>query len=435
MKFLIYPTAILLATLSYLQVHAEKACVPDMRDTLEMSVHFRCARSEVEPNFKNNREILDSLTNTLTKLIETGSEPKIQITGAASPEGGITYNYKLSQRRANAISNYLSNRINFPDSAISFAFLGRDWQGLKRYVEADENVPDREAVIILLESLAEKSGTPGNRPTDGDSEQHDGMKSLKKIGGGRAFGYLYSTYFPTLRATRVLIAEPAWPHLSGISPALPLLEAENMISRRLITMMPYFEQDKAARKPFYMALKTNMLFDAALIPSIGAEFYLGKNISVVANWAYGWWDKNSSHLWWRYYGGDIAARWWFGKAAHEKPLTGHHIGIYGGVFTYDFELGGDGYMGGRPGHWLWDRFLTNAGIEYGYSLPVAKRLNIDFTIGLGYIGGKYIKYYPQGSHYIEESIHKVRWFGPTKAEISLVWLIGHGNTNQKGGSR
>nr|WP_147351517.1 DUF3575 domain-containing protein [Bacteroides caccae] len=28
-----------------------------------------------------------------------------------------------------------------------------------------------------------------------------------------------------------------------------------------------------------------------------------------------------------------------------------------------------------------------------------------------------------------------RWFGPTKAGISLVWLIGRGNYNEKKGGR
>ena len=77
------------------------------------------------------------------------------------------------------------------------------------------------------------------------------------------------------------------------------------------------------------------------------------------------------------------------------------------------------------------------GVEYGYSLPIAKRLNIDFTLGIGYLGGKYIKYIAADNKYLWQSTHKVNWFGPTKAEISLTWLIGHGNYNnskRKGGN-
>lgn len=189
-------------------------------------------------------------------------------------------------------------------------------------------------------------------------------------------------------------------------------------------------------KPFYMDLRTNMLFDVLAVPNIGAEFYLGKNISVIADWMYGWWNKDARHRYWRIYGGDLGVRWWFGRKAHEKPLTGHHLGLYGGALIFDFELGGTGYMGGKPGGSLWDRCLVNAGVEYGYSLPVAKRLNIDFSIGLGYLGGRYIKYFPFDNDYYREKEYKVRFFGPTKAEISLVWLIGYDNTNKrKGGDR
>ncbi|MBD5357084.1 MAG: DUF3575 domain-containing protein [Bacteroides sp.] len=193
---------------------------------------------------------------------------------------------------------------------------------------------------------------------------------------------------------------------------------------------------KCPCKPFYMALKTNLLYDALALPTVGAEFYVGKNISVAANWMYGWWDHNSTHFYWRAYGGDLTLRWWFGKKAHDKPLTGHHLGIYGGVVTYDFELGSTGYMGGLPHRTLWDRCNLFGGIEYGYSLPIARRLNIDFTIGIGYLGGKYMKYKPLGNHYVWQSTHELKWFGPTKAEVSLVWLIGCGNYNaKKGGAK
>lgn len=189
-------------------------------------------------------------------------------------------------------------------------------------------------------------------------------------------------------------------------------------------------------RPYYFAIKTNMLYDVALVPNLGAEFYLGKNISVYGEWMYAWWSNNKRHHYWRIYGGDAGVRWWFGKKAHTKPLTGHHLGIYGGALVFDFEWGDTGYMGGKPGGTLWDRCLVNSGIEYGYSLPIGSHLNIDFTIGLGYLGGNYIKYYPFDNDYYREKEYKMRFFGPTKAEISLIWLIGRGNTNKReGGDR
>lgn len=64
---------------------------------------------------------------------------------------------------------------------------------------------------------------------------------------------------------------------------------------------------------------------------------------------------------------------------------------------------------------------------------VARRLNLDFVIGLGYWGGTYYEYLPMDNHYVWQATRQRHWFGPTKAEISLVWLLGRGNYNQKKG--
>ena len=184
-------------------------------------------------------------------------------------------------------------------------------------------------------------------------------------------------------------------------------------------------------KPFYMALKTNMLYDALLVPNASVEFYLGRNWSVAGGWMHGWWKNDPAHWYWRLYGGDLTLRRWFGRRAEEKPLTGHHLGVYGSMFTYDFENGGRGYMGGQPGGTILDRALWSAGIEYGYSLPVARRLNLDFSLGLGWIGGQYHEYLPMDDCYVWQSTSRFDYFGPTRLEVSLVWLLGRGNINNR----
>ena len=192
---------------------------------------------------------------------------------------------------------------------------------------------------------------------------------------------------------------------------------------------PEFAAEEPREKsPFYMGFKTNLLYNILAIPNIGVEFYLGSNFSVAANWHYAWWKNDKKHNYWRTYGGDLALRYWWGKRAHEKPLTGHHIGLYGQMITYDFELGGRGVLADR---WSWA-----AGLEYGCSLPVAKRLNLDFTIGMGYHWGEFKEYLPIDGHYVWQATKNRNYWGPTKAEISLVWLIGKDNYNvKKGGNK
>lgn len=97
--------------------------------------------------------------------------------------------------------------------------------------------------------------------------------------------------------------------------------------------------------------------------------------------------------------------------------------------------GGAGYIGGEPSGSLFDRCHYGVGIEYGYSLPVARRLNIDFTIGAGYSAGKLYEYLPLDDCYVWQKTKNRRYFGPTKAEVSLVWLLGRGNVNKKKGGK
>ncbi len=180
----------------------------------------------------------------------------------------------------------------------------------------------------------------------------------------------------------------------------------------------------ADRKPFHMALRTNILYDAVTVPNIGIEFNLGSGWTIGASWMHAWWKNDRAHNYWRNYGGELDIRKYFGKRAERKPLTGHHLGLYMQALTYDVELGGRGYMGGKPGGTIFDKASYGIGIEYGYSLPIARRLNLDFGIGIGYLGGEYRVYDPSDTHYVWKETRHRHWFGPTKAEVSLVWLIG-----------
>lgn len=189
-------------------------------------------------------------------------------------------------------------------------------------------------------------------------------------------------------------------------------------------------------KAFYMSIKTNMLYDVLLTPNIGIEFNIGKRFSVATNWMYAWWKNDNKNWYWRTYGGDISIRKWFGKKSTVKPLTGNHIGLYTQALTYDFQFGGKGYLAGESHGNIFDKANFAIGIEYGYSLPIAKKLNLDFTLGVGYMWGIFYECTSIDECYVWQATKNRRWIGPTKAEISLVWLIGRNNINvRKEGKR
>jgi len=62
-------------------------------------------------------------------------------------------------------------------------------------------------------------------------------------------------------------------------------------------------------------------------------------------------------------------------------------------------------------------------------------VNLDFTIGMGYLTGEYHEYLPMDDCYVWQATKNRRWFGPTKAEVSLVWLFNMKDILQKGGIR
>jgi len=394
----------------------------------EVCIGFPVGNSTLDTAYGNNAARLSEVVSFLESVKKDSTLELVEVSfcGSASPEGGFAINRELAEKRRNSLERYVRERVSLPDGIISRPEGFIAWERLAELVEVSD-MPHKEEAVDVLRNVPEF--TYNNKGVLVDSRK----KHLMELQYGRTWHYMHKHFFDQIRNASVILVTVR---------QKPVIEEKTVVKEEPAPADTTAVVEKAdtivavspeTSKPFYMALKTNMLYDVLAVPNIGVEFYLGKNWSISGNWMYGWWKKNSSHRYWRIYGGDLAVRYWLGKKANEKPLTGHHIGIYGQAFTYDFEWGGKGYMGGEPGGTLWDKTNYAAGVEYGYSLPVANRLNIDFTLGVGYWGGKYYEYIPLDGHYVWQATKKRHWFGPTKAEISLVWLLGKGNSNNKKG--
>ncbi len=395
----------------------------------DFSVTFRQSKWNLDPAFGDNSVVLDSIDRLFTTIRNDSiyRVRHVSFTGGASPEGSLKFNCFLSEKRAMALFDHISRYRRLADEDKTFLFIGRDWEGVLRLAELDGDVPYREATMALLRSIADEKRLTVKEP-------ERSLERLKRLHDGKPYRYLYRNIFPAVRTSRLVID---YDHIlarllnESVAPHIDLIlatAADADIAADYIPVLPVLHDDFC--RPFYMDVRTNMLFDALALPNIGAEFYIGRDFSLGGDWVYGWWSDTARHRYWRAYGGELFGRWWFGSAARRKPLTGHHIGLYGQLYTYDFEWGGKGQMGGKPGGNLWDKAQWGLGLEYGYSLPVGRRINIDFSLGLGYTAGYYYEYKPVDTHYVWQSTSHRRWFGPTKAEISLVWLIGCDNYNR-----
>lgn len=378
-------------------------------DTIGVRVYFHQSKVNLLPDYKRNSERLDSFINELHK-VQTNPQYRfrsINIKGGASPEGTKRFNNWLSKQRADRITEYIEDNsiVPFNEYQVTYEYPGVDWEGLKRFVLNDPDVPNRDQVLYIID-----------HPGPGD----DRVKRLKALKWSIPWQYLYQKYYPPLRASQVQIIFDRIFKLDSLRKAMfRPLELHDSID----TLRFKFKFNRLLPQlPFYAAFKTNLLYDLALVPSLGVDVYMGNNWSVAVNWEYAWWKCDHKHWYWRAYGGDVEFRKWMGKKAHEKPLTGHHLGTYFQLLTYDFELGHRGYQGRR--------WTKGGGIAYGYSKPISARFNIDFTLGVGCHFGNYYRYVPIDDHYVWKKTRKRLAITPTKIELSLVWLIGSLNYNE-----
>ena len=171
-------------------------------------------------------------------------------------------------------------------------------------------------------------------------------------------------------------------------------------------------------------LKTNLLYDALIVPNIAAEMHVGKNYSVGLGYWYTWWSSNPSHRYWRSYGGEINLRKYFGRQTAKNPLAGHHLGVVSQMGMYDVERGSRGYM---------SDFSYTIGAEYGYAFGISRRLTLDLALAVGYFGGTYKVYDPIDTHYVWQETRSRKWFGPVKAEATLAFRLWKDKPKEEGG--
>lgn len=185
------------------------------------------------------------------------------------------------------------------------------------------------------------------------------------------------------------------------------------------------------------AMKTNLLFDAVLAPNIELEVPFGrdKRWSMMAEVWCPWWrfDHNPAGEVNPYYRSDqrptktayelltvgVEARYWFApRCAKSRPaLTGAFVGLYGAGGKYDLGRKGEGDQGE----------FTSLGLSVGYSWPIARHWNLELSAAAGYVGGPKVHYQNEfDDARLIYRRHSDHWYyiGPTKAKVSLVWVIG-----------
>ena len=413
--------------------------------TDSLYIYFQRGYWIVDTSFHNNRETFATLISILQRHPADSLRHlvRMQFEGNASPDGTAPANARLSRKRAETVTKYLNSYIQIADSLISVMAEGIDWDGLYVSVERDPECPAREEILNIIRETPEWIYDDNNRIVDGRK------KRLMDLQGGIPYNYMAENIFPDLRNTTITLyyenkdraitpiakkesivkdsisdilgtgdilrEKPDKPDSVSARPQITLSE-EDSIKATAIAKTSKIKAPDATIEPandislHRLALKTNLLYDAILMPSLEIEYRIDDRWSVAVDGNVAWWKKDSRHKYYQIATITPEGRYWFRT---KKPWHGHYIGVFAGGSWYDLENGARGYKG---------EFLMT-GLSYGYMFPIGRSLSLEAGIGIGFLHTTYEEYLPIDGHYVYQQTSRTNWFGPVKVKFSLAWRL------------
>ena len=169
------------------------------------------------------------------------------------------------------------------------------------------------------------------------------------------------------------------------------------------------EADSQNHTPIYrFAIKTNALYDAALMPNVELEWRINDHWSVLAEVNVAWWHKESTHKYYQIAMASPEVRRYFNA---DQRWKGWFVGAFAGGGKYDLENGGTGYRG--------EGYMV--GFSGGYMWPIGNSFLVEASLGVGYMYSRYKEYIPHDGHYLYQRTKDLNYFGPLKAKVSIGW--------------
>ncbi len=378
-------------------------------------IYYRKDKTTLDPNYLSNDLQIDTILHYLARSPKIDS---ISITSYSSPEGEFEFNKYLAEKRAETARDFILNNLS-PKTKTPKIILNpvyEHWEGLLEEVRANYHLHDRDHVISILE----------------DSTITDAVRKekLKAIDYMPVWEHLIGNHMSELRLATwicVWVAPEDLPLLASI-PAPPLHVPDNAEIIRPSSPPPGPAPSKpavpawlaaipAAFDGYVPALRTNLLYDVASVLNLSAEFPIGEKFSLMVEDTFPWWtwgpNNNKYSIQIQEFG--LEPRWWFRKEGH---LLGHFVGLYGKSGLYDIQF--DKAVCYQGEYW-------STGATYGYAMKLGRHLHLEFSASLGYVGMDYRHYQPAEDYGLlfkdKYNVGKIKYFGPTKLAVSLVWPI------------
>lgn len=168
-----------------------------------------------------------------------------------------------------------------------------------------------------------------------------------------------------------------------------------------------------------VALKTNLLYDALLSPTLGVEVGLAPKWTMDVSGTLNAWTVNNKK--WKQWMVQPEARYWFCQRFSGSFLAVHALGgqYNFGNLDLPFKFLGTDFRELKE-HRL-QGWMVGAGVGYGYSWILDRHWNIEAEIGIGWIYTRYDEFKCAGcGQKIKENVPH-NYFGPTKAAVNLIY--------------
>lgn len=378
---------------------------PITTDTLTVS-----ARAQARIDFKVNLINFDknyhgndsSLERMLARVDSMVLDPRVRVrrvtvVGTASPEGPYLNNVRLAAGRARAFVAILRARYSFTDSIYAVSTIPEDWEGMRVMLETDSTIPYGAAVLGFLDETAD---------LDVDTRE----RRLKSLDGGAPYASMRDRVLPYLRRASVLVDYDSRRLRSSVSSPVPACLDQGPLTA-VADFAPVAVRLAAPAPPRqrFFALKTNLLWDAALCANLGFELELWPRWSL------------DVPVWYSPY--DITRRWRIRLLATQPELRywpkvageGHYFGVHTSVIGFNVSFAGD-YRYQDPNY---AAFGLGLGYGFAFHLDKDRRWGMEAQIGAGYISYKWIKYHNTGRNGGAVSRGGGTYWGPTRAGITI----------------
>lgn len=446
-------------------------------DSLTVQIFFHRGKSFLDPELSDNRENLRRFfvsLDSLSRLRNIAIDSVVRVRPSASPEGKIGENEALCKRRADlAVAIFRKKGLSGFEFEINSS--GEDWSALSSLLKKSGLKGSEEATRIIDNTpvyVIRRGKIVGGR-----------KKAAMDMWRGRFWWKMDRLFFPLLRQVTLTVTYSDKNRVPGKCVSVAAENSEECSDRLAVVKSPLPEPPVAssltsletplrsllcdhaafpsqqtfsgrknhtaqqtisdgqkslhgnsrACKPV-LALKTNLLFDAASLLNLGVEVPIGSRFSLAADVVFPWWRNRSKDVTIQMLGGTLEGRYWFGKRVDREPMTGFFAGIYTGAGYFDFQLGtltrGNGVQG---------NFYLLGGVSAGFAHRISNSLRLEYSIGAGYLRCDFQEYFSAKDTKFGDikaiaypwEAKRLSGFLPTKASVSLVWMIH----SKKGGER